>query len=468
MVLSILLLVLFQLYWLRKTYRDEFFSLRRELGLVLREVAVRRQIQQMSSDSNWRTTFRFDSSKTNNEKGRTTIVLADTSVLAKGVKLEVVNVATDTNAMRRPQRAFSFDSERRGDRVESTKELVIVTPLPGDPKELDLLATNYKKALDENDLKIDFKLTKMSREALLAHNNGDSTRWNFNMRRGGQGMNMVMVEARFENPIWLLLPKMGWPLFFSLVMIGITIAAFLFLYRSLKTQHKLAALKNDFISNITHELKTPIATVGVAIEALRNFNAIKDPERTREYLDISANELQRLGLLVDKVLRLSMFEEDKMELRKEPVDLKRLASEVLKSMKLQLEKAGANIELDAADDMYTVQADKMHMLSVLYNLVDNAIKYSNENPVVKLTLTNDHHWIKLTVEDNGMGIPAEFKHKVFDKFFRVPHGNTHDIKGYGLGLSYVSEVVKKHGGTIEVHAASPAGTTFVVTLPSAS
>jgi two-component system phosphate regulon sensor histidine kinase PhoR len=108
------------------------------------------------------------------------------------------------------------------------------------------------------------------------------------------------------------------------------------------------------------------------------------------------------------------------------------------------------------------------MLSVLYNLVDNAIKYSNENPVVKITLTSDHHLVKLLVADNGIGIPPEFRHKVFDKFFRVPHGNTHDIKGYGLGLSYVSEVVKKHGGTIEVQAVSPAGSAFVVTLPAAS
>jgi two-component system phosphate regulon sensor histidine kinase PhoR len=250
-------------------------------------------------------------------------------------------------------------------------------------------------------------------------------------------------------------------------MLGITIAAFLFLYRSLKTQQRLATLKNDFISNITHELKTPIATVGVAIEALRNFNAIKDPERTKEYLDISANELQRLGLLVDKVLRLSMFEEDKMELRKEPVDLKLLAQEVLKSMKLQFEKAGAQVELEAPHDLYTVQADKMHMQSVLYNLIDNAIKYSNENPVIKLTLTENQPSVKLTISDNGIGIPEEFRHKVFDKFFRVPHGNTHDIKGYGLGLSYVAEVVKKHSGTIEVHKAAPYGSTFIVTLPAA-
>lgn len=468
MVLSILLLVLFQAYWLRKTYRDEFFSLRRELGLVLRETAIRRQFQQLSTDSNWSATFRFDSVKVSGDKAQTTIVLADSAVRTKDVKLEVVNMSADTAAIRRPQRVFSFDSDRRGVRNDNTKELVIVTPLPGDAKEWALLATNYKKALEENDLQIDFKLSKMSREAILAYNNGDSTRMNFGMRRGGSGLNMVMVEARFENPFWLLLPKMGWPLFFSFVMLGITISAFLFLYRSLKAQHKLAILKNDFISNITHELKTPIATVGVAIEALRNFNAIKDPERTKEYLDISANELQRLGLLVDKVLRLSMFEEDKMEMRKEQVDLKKVASEVLGSMKLQLEKAGAQIVLDAPNDMYLVQADRMHMLSVVYNLLDNAIKYSTENPVIKLTLSNNHQSIKLSVSDNGMGIPEEFRHKVFDKFFRVPHGNTHDIKGYGLGLSYVSEVVKKHGGTIEVETVSPTGSAFVITLPSAS
>jgi two-component system phosphate regulon sensor histidine kinase PhoR len=467
MVLSILLLVLFQAYWLRKTYRDEFFSLRRELGLVLRETAVRRQFQQMATDSNWRMTGRVDSVRVENGKGIT--IIADSSSQIHATKLEVkIGVPLDSPTMRRSSRLFSFDSERRGDNYESLKELIVISPFFGDAKELQMLKDNYAKALSENDLKIAFTLSKLTRDQMLALTKGDTGRVNFSMRRGGPGNNMNVVEARFENPFWLLLPKMGWPLFFSFMMIGITIAAFLFLYRSLQTQHRLAALKNDFISNITHELKTPIATVGVAIEALRNFNAIKDPERTKEYLDISANELQRLGLLVDKVLRLSMFEEDKMELRKEAVDLKQVVSEVTQSMKLQLEKAGATVVLDAQDEKYTVEADRMHMLSVLYNLVDNAIKYSNENPVVKITLTNDHHLVKLSVADNGIGIPPEFRHKVFDKFFRVPHGNTHDIKGYGLGLSYVSEVVKKHGGTIEVETVSPAGSAFVITLPSAS
>lgn len=468
MVLSILLLVLFQAYWLRKTYRDEFFSLRRELGLVLRESALRRQFQQMSSDSSWRISFKSDTFHMRSDKKEGTVIISDSNLKSRnGGEIRVVNMNMDSG-MRRSQRQFGFDGERRNESNENIREMVIVTPVPGTVKDIDHLTTSYRKALDDNDLDIGFKLSKMNRDAIIKYNKGDTTRWNFAPRRNGPSFSMMVLEVKFDNPIWLLLPKMGWPLAFSFVMLGITITAFLFLYRSLKSQQRLAAIKNEFIGNITHELKTPIATVGVAIEALRNFNAIHDPERTREYLDISANELQRLGLLVDKVLRISMFEENKMELRKEQVDLKQLAGEVLKSMKLQLERSGVQASIDAPDAVYMAQADRMHMLSVMYNLVDNAIKYSLDNPVIQLKLTNTDAGVRFSVTDNGIGIQPEYRQKVFDKFFRVPHGNTHDVKGYGLGLSYVSEVIKKLGGSIDVQPASPKGSTFVVTLPRTS
>jgi signal transduction histidine kinase len=248
-------------------------------------------------------------------------------------------------------------------------------------------------------------------------------------------------------------------------MLSITTLAFLFLYKNLQTQQRLALLKSDFISNITHELKTPIATVGVAIEALRNFDAIHNPDRTREYLDISASELQRLSMLVDKVLRLSMFEQNKMELTKEPVDLKELVQEVMQSMKLQFEKRNAVVEFTPSNTDAMVLGDKLHLLSVVYNLLDNAMKYSAEKPWIQIAIYQQDSGLQLRVKDNGIGIAPEYRLKVFDKFFRVPHGNTHNVKGYGLGLSYVHEVIQKHGGTIVVQAAEPNGSEFIMNLP---
>jgi two-component system phosphate regulon sensor histidine kinase PhoR len=277
--------------------------------------------------------------------------------------------------------------------------------------------------------------------------------------------NPVIFRLALENKITYLLKQLTLPILFSLLLVGITVVSFVLLYRNLVKQRRLAELKNEFISNITHELKTPIATVGVAIEALKNFNAIQDPQRTKEYLDISQNELQRLSLLVDKVLKLSMFERKELELKKEQFDCRQLVEEVINSMKLQFEKYHAKLSLHTEGDNFIVEADKLHITSVVYNLLDNALKYSKENPVIDVKLTATPESIGLSVSDNGIGIEPAYKEKIFDKFFRVPTGDKHNIKGYGLGLSYVAEVIKRHRGNVHVESELGKGSTFTAKFP---
>jgi two-component system phosphate regulon sensor histidine kinase PhoR len=261
-----------------------------------------------------------------------------------------------------------------------------------------------------------------------------------------------------------LLNNIKLPILFSLLLVGVTFFSFLLLYRNWKKQKRLTDIKNEFISNITHELKTPIATVGVAMEALSNFNALNNPERAKEYIDISKQELSRLSLLVDKVLKLSMFENKEIELQKSPVDLREITQEVIGSMRLQIEKRKAVCQLEVTGNPI-VKGDRMHLLSVVYNLLDNALKYGSDKPVVQVTIRAIDQSVQLQVADNGIGIPPEYTGKIFDKFFRVPHGDTHTAKGYGLGLSYVWQVVQKHGGTIEVFSKPEQGTTFTISLP---
>jgi two-component system phosphate regulon sensor histidine kinase PhoR len=229
-------------------------------------------------------------------------------------------------------------------------------------------------------------------------------------------------------------------------------------------QKRLADIKNEFISNITHELKTPIATVSVAIEALRSFNASMDPQRSKEYLDISANELQRLSLLVDKVLKLSMFENKEIDLKYEALNMQALIQEVASSMRLQFEKKNAAVSITAEGEP-GFEGDRLHMVSVIFNLLDNALKYSYDNPRINITSVGTANKISLIITDDGIGIPEEYREKVFEKFFRVPTGNLHNAKGYGLGLSYVAQVVKKHKGTIKVEPADGGGSKFVIALP---
>ena len=274
-------------------------------------------------------------------------------------------------------------------------------------------------------------------------------------------------QATFGSPYSYLFGRLKLPISASVLLLAFTLAAFTFMYRNLLQQQKLATIKNDFISNMTHELKTPIATVNVAVEALRHFGAMDNPERAKEYLDISALELHRLSMLVDKVLKLSMFESKEIDLNAAPVDLYSLSSAVIESMKLQLDKAGADIRLTRSGEGFTVNVDRTHMSSVLSNLLDNAIKYSTARPVITVHLSREKDQIVLRVSDNGIGIPAGYRNRVFEKFFRVPSGDHHNIKGYGLGLSYVHHIVSRHNGTISVESKEGAGSTFTIKLPDA-
>lgn len=252
---------------------------------------------------------------------------------------------------------------------------------------------------------------------------------------------------------------------FSLFLVSITSLAFWFIYRSLRKQQRLAQLKNDFISNVTHELKTPIATVSVAIEAMNNFNALDNPQLTREYLDISKNELNRLNLLVDKVLKMAIFEQGEPDLRMEQFDLREMIQQIVTSMKLQFEKFNAKVSFQTNGEHFNMQADRIHLTNVVYNLIDNALKYSRENPVINLHLIGQYGHIHLEVEDNGIGIAPEHQQRIFEKFYRVTSGDVHNTKGHGLGLSYVANVIQKHGGSIELSSKPGVGSRFTVHLP---
>lgn len=269
----------------------------------------------------------------------------------------------------------------------------------------------------------------------------------------------------FKNPNRYIFSQMLPQITFSLLLFSITALSFFFVYKSLKDQQELIELKNDLIANITHELKTPIATVGVAIEALQNFGALEDPKKTKEYLDISKQELNRLSILVDKVLNTSLFDKTDMPLKKEAINLKELVQGVLNSMKLQFQNKKAVVDFSVEGSAFMVSGDKIHLTSVIYNLLDNALKYSPLSPNIQVQLLGESENINFIVKDNGLGISKEFQSKIFDKFFRVPTGNAHNIKGHGLGLNYVKNVIEKHGGRIKMQSEEGKGTQFDVSFP---
>ncbi|MCW2798480.1 MAG: His Kinase (Phospho-acceptor) protein [Nocardioides sp.] len=277
--------------------------------------------------------------------------------------------------------------------------------------------------------------------------------------------NQLFVRAIFDRAQVGILKEKGMVLLLALsgVLIVFTMFCFYYIIRTIVHQKKLTELKDDFINNMTHELKTPIATITVAIEGLQKYNALNDPEKTQRYLQTSRNELNRLDNLVSKVLNIAAFESKKIKLAKEKIQVDELINELITAEKL---KAGKEVSISYTNTgIEVLEADRMHFRNVLANILDNAIKYSEEPVDIKINVSRSNNNAVFSIKDNGMGIPAAHINHIFDKFHRVPAGNVHNVKGTGLGLNYVKYIVEAHRGKVSVKSAPKAGSEFIITIP---
>lgn len=274
----------------------------------------------------------------------------------------------------------------------------------------------------------------------------------------------LFVQAKFQSPLPYILAKMMWTLLGSLLLLLLTTICFIYMLRTILKQKRLSEVKNDFINNMTHELKTPIATVSAAVEALQHFNALDDQQKTQKYLDISRHELQRLSDLVEKVLHIAAEEKEEIELFREETDLNEVIDSILTNHQLKT-RVPVQFRYDNLLGEKTVYVDKGHLSNAVSNLVDNAIKYSGEHPVVHIRCSEENGKLVIRVKDNGIGIPRVYQENIFDTFFRVPTGNLHNVKGFGLGLSYVKKIVELHGGSIIVHSEPEKGSEFIIQIP---
>jgi len=257
-----------------------------------------------------------------------------------------------------------------------------------------------------------------------------------------------------------------WPLLTSsaIFMLAI-ILAFAYSIRTIFRQKKISEIKNDFINNMTHELKTPISTISLACEALSDPVMSKSPQRHHQYLGMIRDENKRLGVLVENVLRSAVLDRSEMKLAYDDVDLHEVIDLAIKNIKLQITRKGGEIELVKKTGSAVIKGDRIHLSNVVYNLLDNAIKYSNEKPKITVVTDSDEYSVTLKVKDNGVGIRRDQQERIFDKLYRVPTGDVHNIKGFGLGLSYVKAIVEKHQGIVSVKSEFGKGSTFIIQLP---
>jgi two-component system phosphate regulon sensor histidine kinase PhoR len=225
-------------------------------------------------------------------------------------------------------------------------------------------------------------------------------------------------------------------------------------------------MKTDFLNNMTHEFKTPIATISLATDAIRNLIKNQNPEKAERFINIIKEENERMDSQVGKVLQMARIDKNEFNLNIEEIDVLDIVNRAADRIALQIEKKNGSLKLDFQAKNYIIEADETHFTNVIYNLLDNANKYSPDKPEIKLTLSDSSGGIKISVEDKGLGISKEARKYIFDKFYRVPTGDVHDIKGFGLGLSYVKAIVTAHAGHIDVKSEPGKGSIFTVFFPS--
>jgi two-component system phosphate regulon sensor histidine kinase PhoR len=231
-------------------------------------------------------------------------------------------------------------------------------------------------------------------------------------------------------------------------------------FREALKQKKLSEIRNDFINNMTHEFKTPIATISLAADTVMNEAVIHDAESVKKYAELIKRENRRMNEQVEKVLELALTERNELEVVKENIDLNELLVRLVNVMALQINaKNGKIISLLSTEKLF-INGDSFHLERVFLNLLDNAIKYSKDAPEITVKSFEKDNSIIVEISDRGIGIAAEEQERIFDRFYRVPTGNLHNVKGFGLGLSYVQAIVEKHNGKIEVESKPGTGSTF--------
>ncbi len=253
--------------------------------------------------------------------------------------------------------------------------------------------------------------------------------------------------------------------YLSFFLVVIIAAMFIISLRAMANQRKLDQMKSEFINNMTHEIKTPLATIGLACEMLRDETISQDSESRKNFIGIINDENQRMRVLVETILQSAKMSNKNFRINPKEVDIHQIIDKVSTSFKLPISNRNGKLTIDLQADPSVVVADELHITNLVYNLIDNGIKYSSEAPDITVSTRIVEGQLELRVSDHGIGISKDDQKHVFEKFYRVSTGNVHNVKGFGIGLNYVAQVVKLHHGHIALESELGQGSTFIVTLP---
>lgn len=276
------------------------------------------------------------------------------------------------------------------------------------------------------------------------------------------GTYLHVVLAEEQKALW---SGIGPQLVIAGLFIALIITVFVITLRSIIRQKRISVIRNDLVNNLTHELKTPISTIGLACEALSDPSIPRTEEQVRSYVAMIRDENKRLGSLVENVLQSAVLDSGHMVLKVVDLDIHGLIQDVIRSSNILVSRRSGRIVTDLRAEIHHVQGDRIHLTNLLYNLIDNAVKYTRSEPLIRIATRSDDVHITISITDNGIGIAPSEQRKIFDRLYRVPTGNIHNAKGFGLGLSYVRTVVERHRGRITLESTPGHGSTFHIQIP---
>lgn len=275
---------------------------------------------------------------------------------------------------------------------------------------------------------------------------------------------LSVIVPNQQRIIW---KEMIWFILGAILFTLIITAAFFITIRTLLKQKKLSEIKSDFINNMTHEFKTPLATISLAVDALKNEKVTGDKEKTEYFTGIIKEENKRMNKQVETILQAALLDKQEVQLNLKKVDGHDLIVKALNNIQLQVEEKNGKLQVSMEAERDIILADEVHFTNLINNLLDNAVKYSKDDLEIKLTTKNVGNNLKIKIEDNGIGMNKETLNRIFEKFYRAHTGNVHNVKGFGLGLSYVKTMVDAHHGTIKAESVLGKGSSFCITIPLA-
>lgn len=324
------------------------------------------------------------------------------------------------------------------------------------------IETDYRYAVKNSNLGVD-KIIIGSQNYTPGKRDREYSQLLFQSDRNGVKPNYLYIY--FPERANYMLSQTGLTIIPTVILTALLIGIFAFTILIIFKQKRLSIIKNDFINNMTHELKTPISTISLASQMLQD-NTVSNTAKTVGHLSQVINqESQRLSFQVEKVLQMAVFNEGPLKFKFKEFDVNKMVNSIVENFELRVKSKNGTLETEITAHNHFMKGDEVHITNIIFNLLDNAVKYSKEIPEIKITTENKNDNIVISVQDKGIGIDKKHRTQIFDKFYRVPTGNIHNVKGFGLGLSYVKKIVDAHNGTIKVESELNKGTKFSIYFP---